>query len=183
MIIPANINQADPIKNLARAVLAAESVTAPSAATPLIPGATPTDPPIALAQVAVPGVRGYFDSFGLKPNPGNPAKTDILAELPFSPKIYDSLLDQRRSLISISPAQAVVKRVANPVAIPVAAANLEQYLYDQAVAAKAAGQPVIMIQEADPLTGRAFLRIRLTVAQSIEQLLAESDGGGGGGGA
>jgi hypothetical protein len=183
-LIPVGFYQNSPKHDLARAIMAMRSVTVPSSATPVIPaeGTSPAVP----AQTKSAGIPGWLASFDLSPNIADKTKTDFLAELPFSQKIYNaSGGNQRKAIQPLSVLAAIYKAVNTPGAVT--AANLEVLVYD-AVAALAAnpvpGQTIYTDQETDKTTGRTYIKCYGTLDGSIEQLLTDTtaaSGGSGGG--
>ncbi len=180
-VIPLNFNQADTQKNLARSIVAMMSIAAPALATLAIYGpaaGTPPVKPLLLAATAAgAGVKGFFNAFGMMAKAADPTKTMFWVELPYSVKIFALTLDQRKAILPLGNLIPIIKPLVSPVAMTTTPANLEQYIYDQAVAiaaAQAPSQKAEFKQSVDPLTGRTFLSITGTLDASIADLLSES---------
>jgi hypothetical protein len=173
-LIPVGFYQNSPKHDLARAIMAMRSVTVPSQATALIPAAG--DAPAVPAQLKSVGVPGWFSSFDLSPNVADKTKTDFLAEVPYSQKVFNaSGGNQRKAVQPLSALAALYKAVKTPVAVT--AANLEVLVYDAVtalIASPVPGQTVYVDQETEKATGRTYLKMYGTLDGSIEQLLTDT---------
>jgi hypothetical protein len=163
--------------DLARAVLALQSVANPSPATVIN---TAQGLP---AYAANPGVKGFFDAFRIHPDPDNAAMTKIEAQLPYSPRIYAGHRDLRKAIQPLNSKlqSSFVSTVTSP-AISPETALLEQYCYDRAIALKATAapaNPVTIKPMADPLTGRCYIQISCSLSGTPDSLLADFSSGGG----
>jgi hypothetical protein len=154
--------------------LAYNTLASPAELTQLKPGATPTAPPISPAFPAGAGIRGFFDAFHYT---RNDTKTDWKIRLPYSVKLLSRLRSFRAALVPLLPPTTlpVVKTAATPVPLTTPVDNLEQAIYDLAIANGAAFTP-----KADPMTGIDWIEASGTIAMSIETLLAGFVPGGGG---
>jgi hypothetical protein len=172
-LIPIGINQADPAKNLTRAIIAMQSSVLPAGSTLLVLGAAAGNPPVrpilSAATSSSPGVKGLFNSFWIRESPGFVSFT---AEIPYSIKLFARDLDLRKSIVTVAGSPPVIKPLANPTVITGTPTNLEEYIYDQFVALKAAGGDVNISREQDVMSGRTFIQLHATVPGSIDTLLA-----------
>jgi hypothetical protein len=225
MKAPLGINSLDHIKNIARAILAANSIVKPSpgiAAVParlavtaapayparpaslavpatantsgVVAGALYLDSPAYPANTAIPaipakpatparaavtpiaavpataaivGVKTWQDAFKIAPFLGG---SDLIVELPYSPKVYAQTLDLRASIAEVpgtSGLIALVKAFASSNGSPVPK-SLEDYLYTEMVAAGAYIAPRF-----DPVRGLDFIQCSLSTTSELAALLAE----------
>jgi hypothetical protein len=166
MKFPTNLNGTNHSKNIARSIVALNSICKPS---PAVSGKLATT--IAPAIPAVPataGIVGFKDSFRLIPTTTG---TDLIAELPYSPKAYAASLDLASSIREIPGTAAItptIKPLASPVTL-VMPTSLESYLYAEMVAASAN-----ISTGFDTQNNRVFVLCKLSVADDIATLLGES---------
>lgn len=146
--------------------LAYNTLASPAEPTPPKPGATPTAPPINPAFPKGDGVRGFFDAFQFM-RAGE--KTDWKIQLPYSNKLLSRNRSFRAALVPLMPVAIlpVVKPAATPVPLALPVDNLEQAIYDLAIACGGIFSPKI-----DPVTGRDWIEATGSIALSIETLLA-----------
>jgi hypothetical protein len=156
--------------------LAYNTLASPAEQTPPKPGATPTAPPLHPAYPRGEGIRGFFDAFRFS---RNDQKTDWVIQLPYSNKLLSRDRSFRAALVPLMPPTMlpIVKPAATPVPLTAPVDNLEQAIYDLAIACGGTFSPKI-----DPVTGRDWIEAAGTLALSIETLLAGVSSGGGGGG-
>jgi hypothetical protein len=154
--------------------LAYNTLASPAELTPPKPGATPSAPPIHPAFPAGAGVKGFFDAFQFT---RNDTKTNWKIQLPYSNKLLSRDRTFRSALVPLMPPSIlpIVKPAATPVPLIVPVDNLEQAIYDLAIANGAVFSPKI-----DPLTGRDWIEASGTIAMSLETLLAGFVPGGSG---
>jgi hypothetical protein len=173
MKFPANLNGTSHAKNIARSILALNSICKPSSGSLAKPATTNPVAPLVPAVAATSGVNGFKDAFRLIPTTTG---TDLVAELPYSPKAYAASLDLASAIRDV-PGTAAVLPVIKPLVTPAALAmpvSLEAYLYAEMVAASA-----IVSTAFDPINNRPFVLCKLSVADDVATLLTESSGGGG----
>lgn len=170
-----SINSADPQKNLARAIIAMQTIANPSPSTAAIPSITPGAAPILPAYTSSTGARAFFGALDLTPVEDG---VHFMADLQYSAKIFGKTLDVRASILPVAAAvMPVIKPTATPVAVTTAPKNMEQYLYDQAMAISTTKLDFV----ANQTTGFTFIRITGKFTQILTELLADDNGGQGGG--
>jgi hypothetical protein len=123
--------------------------------------------PAVAAAAAIPGVKPWNDAFKISAFVGG---TDLIVELPYSPKIYAQTLDLGLSIVEVPGTSMVVptvKSFANP--SPLATPkNLESYIYGEMLQAGAFISP-----RYDPLTGRDFINCILSASDELPALLID----------
>jgi hypothetical protein len=172
-IIPVGLHTGVDGKDIARSVLALQSVVAQTSATP----ATPTqDIPAFPPNIGVPG---WQEAFKLTPDPANATQTKFDVQLPYSPRIWSAYRDMRKSILPL-PARpgTLAAFVATATAAIPSAANLEQYLFDRVKAYQLAGGDVKISPAIDPLTKRFYLSIIGTMPYTLDIALADPDSNG-----
>jgi hypothetical protein len=176
-LIPIGINQASPAKNIARAIVAFQSIAAPSVSTPVVLGAPTGTPPVRptllAATVAGAGIAKYFAGFLLFDN--YDGKAEMRAQIPYSVKLFAREMDERQSILSLGLLSPIIKAVTSPSPITGDPANLEQYLYDQYVALKLVLPSVSISRYIDPNTGRSYISMDATMTDaSTADLLTDT---------
>jgi hypothetical protein len=175
--IPIGINQASPAKNIARAIVAFQSIAAPAVSTNAVLGAPvgtpPVRPTLLAATVAGAGIVKYFTGFLLYDDYNGHAV--MSAEIPYSVKLFAREMDMRKSILSLGSLNPIIKAATSVVPIAGDPANLEQYLYDQFVALRLVLPSVIISRSIEPVTGRTFLLMQATSADaSVADLLTDT---------
>jgi hypothetical protein len=169
--IIASLNSADNAKNLIRSILAAKTLASSSPAVTATTGSTP--------QAGItprPGVRGFMDGFRIE---SVGTTTGYRAELPLNPALLGRDLSIEAALLPLPVppnTRPIIKGFTAPVALVNPPANFSQWVYRLA---KAQGATIAI--RADELTSRNYVLITGSIAQSLDDLLAEPQAGGGGG--
>jgi hypothetical protein len=178
MKVPLGINSVDHVKNIARAILAANSIVKPSPGVigkAAVIGTGTVSVPQFPAVVAIPattGIKLWQDAFKIAPFLGG---SDLIVELPYSPRAYARTLDLRASVVEVpgtSALIAVVKPFAVSTVPTIAPKSLEDYLYTEMVAAGGYIAPRF-----DPAKGLDFIQCTLSTAFELAALLAEGGSG------
>jgi hypothetical protein len=161
--IIASLNSGDNAKSLVRSILAAKTLASSSPGSPATTGSTP--------QAAInprAGVRGFMDAFRIE---SMGTTTQYRAELPFNPAILARDLSIEAAILPLPvppTTRPIIKPFTSPVALTNPPVNFAQWIYRLA---KVQGASIAL--RADELTGRNYVLITGSIAQSLDDLLIE----------